>query len=125
MTIRQRQIVEVEFRLPPDGKFLRHPCIVISNEEINDEESAFVAVMMTTDERYKDDEYSFAVANDMLTKPHGKPFCAARMHLIGHFLYKDVIVNSQWGSEFRIEPFKRLLTTVNRVTFHLQVQLNR
>jgi hypothetical protein len=124
MTIRQRQIVEVEFRLPPDGKFLRHPCIVLSNEEINDEESAFVAVMMTTDQRYDGDEYSFKLLNEMLNKPHGKQFCAARIHLVGHFLYKDVIKNSQWGSEIRIEPFKRLLTTINRITFQMQVQLN-
>jgi hypothetical protein len=35
MKLRQRQIVEVPFRLPPDGKVLNHPCIIISNEDIN------------------------------------------------------------------------------------------
>ncbi|MEY3441873.1 MAG: hypothetical protein RLZZ519_154 [Bacteroidota bacterium] len=79
--------------------------------------------MMTTDQRYDGDEYSFKLLNEMLNKPHGKQFCAARIHLVGHFLYKDVIMNSQWGSEMRIEPFKRLLTTINRVTFQMQVQL--
>lgn len=123
MSIAQRQIVEVEFRLPPDGKFLRHPCIVLSNAEINDEEEGFVGVMLTSDQRYKSDEYSFEIFNDMLSKAHDLPFCAARIHLIGNFLYKDVIKNSKWGTEMRKDPFRRLVTTINRTTFQMQLQL--
>lgn len=123
MTISQRQIVEVEFRLPPDGRYLRHPCIVISNEEINDEEEAFVAVMMTTDIRYLNDLYSFEIRNSMLNKPHNESFCAVRMHLIGHFLYKDIVKNSHWGTEMRMDSFKQLMTNINRITFGLRIQL--
>jgi PemK-like, MazF-like toxin of type II toxin-antitoxin system len=124
MSIKQRQIVEVEFRLPPDGKFLRHPCIVLSNEEINEEEEeGFIGVMLTSQSDYRDDEYSFEIHNDMLTKPHDLPFCAARMHLIGYFLYKDIIKNSKWGTEIRSDPFRRLVTLINRTTFQMQMQL--
>ena len=38
MKVFQRQIVEVSFRFLPDGKNLVHPCIVLSNDEINEEE---------------------------------------------------------------------------------------
>ncbi len=122
MSIKQRQIVEVEFRLPPDGKFLRHPCIVLSNQEINDEEEGFIGVMLTSQSDYRGDEYSFEIHNDMLTKPHTLPFCAARMHLIGNFLYKDIIKNSSWGNDIRTDPFRRLVTLINRTTFQMQMQ---
>ncbi len=51
----QRDVVEVEFRLPSDGRLEKHPVIILSNEEINNGESGFVAVMMTSQDRYKDD----------------------------------------------------------------------
>jgi hypothetical protein len=123
MTIRQRQLVEVEFRLPPDGKLLRHPCIVLSNEDINDEEEGFVAVMLTSEPHYRGDEYSFEITNSMLTRPHDLPFCAARMHLIGNFIYSDIIKNSKWGNEIRIQPFKRLVTLINQTAFRMQFRL--
>ena len=115
--------MEVQFRLPPDGKVLPHPCIVLSNEEINEYESGFVAVMLTSEIRYKGDEYSFEILDDMLTKPHKKKFCAARMHLIGNFIYRDVIINSQSGAEMRTDAFRRLVTSINKVTFKLNMEL--
>ena len=117
MSVRQRQIVEVAFRLPPDGKAMNHPCVVLSNNEINNEEQGFVAVMMTSEPRYKDDLYSFEVSDNMLTKPHRKSFCAVRLHLIGNFLYDDVIPNSNSGTEMKIDTFNRMLTQINRITF--------
>ncbi len=83
----------------------------------------FVGVMLTSDHRYKSDEYSFEISNDMLSKGHDLPFCAARIHLIGNFLYKDVIKNSKWGTEMRKDPFRRLVTMINRTTFQMQLQL--
>jgi hypothetical protein len=122
MTIHQRQIVEVEFRLPPDGEYLRHPCIVLSNDTINDEEQGFVAVMLTSQERYKDDLYSFEISDKMLNKPHSKKFCAARLHLVGNFLYDDIISNSHSGVEINIDSFNRLLSQINRITFNFARQ---
>lgn len=121
MTIRQRQIVEVAFRLPPDGELLNHPCIVISNDEINEEEQGFVAVMMTSESHYKDDRYSFQLTDNMLAKPLGKSFCAARLHLIGNFLYSDVIVNRNSGNEMKIDAFNRLIVHINKITFDLNL----
>lgn len=123
MAIKQRQIVEVAFRIPPDGKPMTHPCVVLSNEDINEVEEAFVAVMLTSDKRFKDDEYSFELDNSMLTKPHNLNFCAARIHLIGHFMYRDIVKNSHWGTEMRVDSFQRMMTTINRTTFNMRYQL--
>lgn len=121
----QREIVELQFRIPKGDSFelLEHPAIVLSNDEINQEEGGFVAVMMTSEEKYRDDPYSFELSNDMLTKPLIKSFSAVRVHLIGHFLYKDVIPNSHSGNSIKIEPFKRLLTHINRETFGFKIRI--
>ncbi|HEX2899864.1 MAG TPA: hypothetical protein VHS96_09110 [Bacteroidia bacterium] len=121
MTIYQRQIVEVEFRLPPDGTLLRHPCIVLSNTAVNDEEQGFVGVMLTSQMHYQDDIYSFEIDEEMLTKPHGKAFCAARIHIISNFLYDDIIRNSNWGNEMKTFHFHRLLHAINRTTFRFAI----
>ena len=41
--IYQRNVVEVQFRLPSDGRLEEHPVIVLSNDEINEIEDGFVA----------------------------------------------------------------------------------
>jgi hypothetical protein len=117
MIFYQRQIVEVKFRLPPDGDLLRHPCIILSNSEINQEEEGFVAVMLTSQKHYRGDRYSFEIDNSMLTKPHNLDFCCARVHLIGNFINSDVILNSKYANEIRKEPFRRLLSQINTETF--------
>lgn len=117
----QRDVVEVEFRLPSDGRTEKHPVIVLSNEEINNDEEGFVAVMMTSQEHYKDDEYSFDLDNTMFTKPLGTPYSAARVHLIGNFMNSDIIPNRNSGNQMRVEPFKRLLVNINKTTFNLKI----
>lgn len=117
----QREVVEVQFRLPSDGRFEHHPVIVLSNDEINEEEEGFVAVMMTSQEKHKGDEYSFEVDSSMFTKPLNKPFSAVRLHLIGNFLQKDIIRNSNTGNQMKIEPFKRLLMNLNSTTFNFKI----
>lgn len=117
----QRDVVEVEFRLPSEGTYEKHPVIVLSNDEINNEEGGFVAVMMTSQEHYRGDEYSFDLDDTMFTKPLGKPYSAARVHLIGNFMNFDIIPNKNSGNQMRIEPFKRLLVNINRTTFNLKI----
>lgn len=117
----QRDLVEVKFRLPADGRLEEHPVIVISNNDINENEDGFTAVMMTSQERFKDDEYSFELDNSMFTKPLQKKFCAVRLHLIGNFLNTDVLTNAHAGNQMKIEPFKRMLVHLNRATFNLKI----
>ncbi len=119
--IYQRNVVEVQFRLPSDGRLEEHPVIVLSNDEINEIEDGFVAVMMTSQEKFRDDEYSFELDDSMFTKPLGKKFSAVRLHLVGNFIENDVISNFKTGNQMKLEPFKRLLVHLNRTTFGLQI----
>lgn len=67
MSFQQRQFVEVQFRLPPDGEHLNHPAVIISNNDINEHEGGFIAVMMTSNDTK--DMYSFPVTDEMVTTP--------------------------------------------------------
>ncbi len=115
----QRDVVEVQFRLPPDGKLLNHPVIVISNDDINQHEGGFIGVMMTSEESYKGDEYSFELSDDMFTKPLGKKFSAVRLHLIGNFINNDIIKNANSGNQIKKTDFNRLMVNINNTTFNL------
>ena len=121
MPYSQRQIVEVFFRLPPDGEKLKHPVVILSNSEINEDERAFVAVMMTS--RNHDDEYSFTLDDSMVSKPFDdkKDHREIRLHLIGHFLDADVENNSQGLRFLKEDHFKRLIYQMNEITFNIKI----
>jgi len=78
MKIYQGEIVEVNFLLP-SGEFKPHPTIVISNNIVNQYEDAFVGVMISSSA--PNDEFSYILSNEMLSKPSKKP-CQVRCQLI-------------------------------------------
>ena len=86
MKVEQGEIVEVNFNLPQG--LLPHPVIVISNNEINENELSFIGVMLSSKDY--DDEYTFFLTNDMLTKKPRKKY-QVRCHLISFFQEKEVI----------------------------------
>ena len=114
----QREVVEVHFRLPDNGRLENHPVIIISNSSINNTERGFVAIMMTS-EHDDEDEYSFEIKDSMFEKPIGKAVSAVRLHLIGNFMNTDIIPNSHSGNKMKEEVFRRLLVHINRITFKL------
>jgi hypothetical protein len=66
MKIHQRDIVELNFQLP-DGTLKIHPALVISNADVLEIEEIFYAVMISS--KPFNDEFTFELANEMLTKP--------------------------------------------------------
>jgi hypothetical protein len=120
----QREVVEVFFRLPDDGRQEKHPVIVLSNNEINSQENGFVAIMMTSQVVYRGDEYSFELNDTMFNIPLSKPFSAVRLHLIGNFMDTDVIRNQFSNNYMKEEPFKRLLTHINGTTFKFKISID-
>ncbi len=111
MKVEQREIVEVNFLLP-DGKFKPHPVIVLSNNDINKFEDAFVAVMISS--TAPDDSYSFWLENTMLTKTP-RVRCQVRSHLISLIPANQVI-----GKHGNIKKlyFHELLNFINERVFN-------
>jgi mRNA-degrading endonuclease toxin of MazEF toxin-antitoxin module len=122
MPYSQGQIVEVDFRLPPDGEYKNHPVVVLSNSDINAYEQGFVAAMMTTTN--PDDEYSFEIKDSMLTRPYNdRRHREIRMNLIGYFLDGDVIPSTHPRAILKTEHLKRLITQINTSTFGFDVEV--
>jgi len=105
----------------PSGGVEKHPCIILSNNEINSIESGFVAVMMTSTFD-PDDEYTFVIKDDMVNKPLSKP-CAVRLHLIGNFMNRDIISNTYHGYEILKNPFNRIIANINSITFGIKLEM--
>jgi len=66
MKVYQRDIVEVNF-LFPDGKFKPHMAVVVSNEELNENEGFFYLALISS--KNYNPQYTFELEDDMLSKP--------------------------------------------------------
>ena len=65
MKYHQRDIVEVSF-LFPDGSFKPHPAIIVSNDELQeDEDGMFYLVLITSNDRLNP-QYSYPLSDDMV-----------------------------------------------------------
>lgn len=115
LPISQRDIVEVPFNLPQG--VMNHPAIVLSVTEAIEQEEAFIAVMLTTDDT--EDQYSFEIRKGMLNKDMPKK-CQARLHLISFFKASQIIPNSNLNYQIRHDRFKDLIKRINQVTFGIE-----
>ena len=111
----QREVVEVQFRCPPDGEFKNHPVVVMSNDDINEHEGAFLAMMMTSHDW--DDAYSFPVDDSDFIKSLGeREHTEMRLHLVSQFLVTDIIPNGNPNNSMKKESFMRLMEHFNEIT---------
>jgi hypothetical protein len=67
--VQQRDIVELNFELP-NGSFKSHPALIVSNQNVLETEDIFYALMISS--KAFNDEFSFELNNNMLTKPLSK-----------------------------------------------------
>ena len=78
MKVEQGEIVEVNFYIPDHG-FEPHPCLVISNNDVNEYEDFCIVAMLSTTKRV--DDFSYHLENFMLSrKPKKKG--QVRCHLV-------------------------------------------
>ena len=69
MKYEQRDVVEVNFMFP-DGTFKPHPALIVSNNELQENEG-YIYLCMISSKDYNP-QYTFALSNEMLTKPMNK-----------------------------------------------------
>lgn len=109
MKVQQRDIVELNYELP-GGKFKVHPALVISNENVLNTEDIFYALMISS--KPFNDEFSFELTNEMLTKPlHKTSF--VKCQLIQSYSADEVISRiSSIKPAYFAEIKKKLFETV-------------
>jgi len=113
MKVYQGEIVEVNFLLPK-GEFKPHPVIAISNNDVNQYEDAFIGMMISS--TAPNDEFSFLLNNEMLTKPTKKP-CQVRCQLISLIPESQVI--GKHGS-IKKKYLKEIIEKINESVFNIE-----
>lgn len=112
MVVNQRDVLLIQ---PPSDTYLtQHPFIVLSVREANEQENTFVAVMITSSDKTKD-EFSFDLVNEMFEKSLDKQSCHVRMHLILSSSNKMIL---QKINTMKIAPFKRLMKDIGELVFN-------
>lgn len=73
MKYHQKDIVEVNFLLP-DGTFKPHPAIIVSNDELQEDEDGMFYLVLITSNDWLNPQYSYPLTGEMIeghtfTKP--------------------------------------------------------
>ena len=109
MKVNQRDIVEVNFMFP-DGQMKPHMAVVVSNDELNENEGFFYLSMISS-KNYRP-QYTFELKDDMLSKPlRLKSYVVCQ--LIGGYTERDVIKKcSRIKSPVFIEIVEKIKKTI-------------
>ena len=83
----QWEVVEVNFQMP-EGSFKPHPCLVMSNDELFEDEEFFYGLLMTTKNYFP--KYTIKVTPEMLTKSTARESYFAT-HILSIFNMDSVI----------------------------------
>ena len=87
MKYSQRDIVEINF-LFPDGSFKPHPAVIVSNDELQDNEG-YIYLCMIYSKPYNT-EYCYELNDEMLTVPMLKK-SYVKCHILVGDIERDVI----------------------------------
>lgn len=87
MRYHQRDIVEINFMFP-DGTFKPHPALIVSNDELQEDEG-FIYLCMISSKAYNP-QYNYELSDDMLTEPMMKQSYVKCQLLVGN-IERDVI----------------------------------
>ena len=85
--VSQWEVVEVNFQMP-DGRFLPHPALVVSNDELFLDEEFFYAVLMTTKNYFP--KYTIEIKPEILSKASSRQGYFAT-HIVGMFNMDSVL----------------------------------
>jgi hypothetical protein len=117
--LRQRDVIIVYDRLPPDGKTQKHPFIVLSCQRAIEFQHSFIGIMMTSSENY-DDAFSYYVTDEMFEKPLKEENCQLRLHIISHLMEHDLDETvKQPVNRMKKIDFDKLLDEIFNLTFSL------
>jgi mRNA-degrading endonuclease toxin of MazEF toxin-antitoxin module len=95
----------------PDGKSKPHPAIVISNNDLFEDEGFFYCCMISSKDY--NPQYTFEIKDSMVSKPFEKK-SFVKCQIIGGFTERDILRNI---SNMRSESFEKLIIKVTSSIF--------
>lgn len=96
MAFNRGDIIEMYLDLPYQESSKPHPFVIISNEDVFQEDGMYICVMLTHSPRI--DKFTFEITDDMLVKKGDGKFSQARCHLVVNVKGEHIIINSNRNS---------------------------
>ncbi len=111
MIIHQRDIVEIAFYT--GSKPEPHPALVVSVDDIYENEGFFYAILLSTKNIYPD--FTCEITPAMINNPRNQRSGFAVCHMIQLFYPEDVITRT--GASLKLNMFEKVLAKVQEVIF--------
>ncbi|MFD2827185.1 type II toxin-antitoxin system PemK/MazF family toxin [Leeuwenhoekiella polynyae] len=116
MPFNRGDIIMVYFDLPYSvGETKEHPAIIISNEEVYNQDEMYIVVMMTSTGRK--DSFSFEIEDEMLLKKNNKEASQARCHLVTYITEKQITPNKREVNTLKEHIVDKLVTYISENSF--------
>ena len=90
MKYHQRDIVEVSF-LFPDGTFKPHPAIIVSNDQLQDDEDGMFYLVLISSNDWLNPQYSYYLTDDMIVGHTFDKPSFVKCQIIAGYIERDVI----------------------------------
>ncbi len=113
MAYQRGDIIEIVFELPYNDNSKPHPVVIISNDDVYEQDGLYIVVMLTHMNNI--DKYSFEITSDMLVKKGDGKFAQARCHLITNVKDEDIISNHSGRNSLKLKAVDRLVTHIETV----------
>ena len=92
MPYQRGDVIELPFRIPQTSVTKNHPAIIISNQDVYNNEGIYICVMVTHSDLYE--IFAFDLSREMFVNSANVPEGKAKAHLIAYDLEKEIIANS-------------------------------
>ena len=89
MKYHQRDIVEVCF-LFPDGTFKPHPAIIVSNDQLQEDEDGMFYLVLITSNDWLNPQYSYPLTDDMIVGHTFSKPSLVKCQIITGYIERDV-----------------------------------
>ena len=90
MKYHKRDIVEVNFQFA-DGTFKAHPAIIVSNDELQEDEDGLMYIVLITSNRILNPQYAYPLSDDMVDGfTFSKP-SLVKCQIITGYIERDIL----------------------------------
>ena len=90
MKYQQRDIVEVNF-LFPDGTLKVHPAIIVSNDQLQEDEFGLVYLVLITSKGHINPQYSYPLVDEMLNNCSFDKPSFVKCQIIAGYTDRDIL----------------------------------
>lgn len=90
MKYHQRDIVEVNFQFA-DGTFKVHPAIIVSNDDLQEDEFGLMYLVLITSNKILNQQYAYPLSDQMVEDfTFSKPSCV-KCQIIAGYVERDIL----------------------------------